>query len=134
MTTFETKTSKIKTHLLEGKSITSWEAINLYRCTRLAAIIKYIETRYNVTIARKWIHEEGTKYVRYWLTSDPALKEEIKAFMLRGNMITDEEARRLWDCECLNVVVNELREEGINVIGEWHKPLCGAGCTRYYIK
>lgn len=34
-----TKTDKVKNHLIEHKSITSWEAIQLYRATRLSAII-----------------------------------------------------------------------------------------------
>ena len=34
-----TKTDKVKNHLIENKSITSWEAIQLYRATRLSAII-----------------------------------------------------------------------------------------------
>ena len=35
----KTKHQKIKEHLESGKSITSWEAIELYNVTRLAAII-----------------------------------------------------------------------------------------------
>jgi hypothetical protein len=34
-----TKTEQIKKHLLTKKSITSWEAIQLYKATRLSAII-----------------------------------------------------------------------------------------------
>ena len=34
-----TKTERVKNHLIENKSITSWEAIQLYRATRLSAII-----------------------------------------------------------------------------------------------
>jgi hypothetical protein len=33
------KTQKVKTHLLKNKVITSWEAIKLYKATRLSAII-----------------------------------------------------------------------------------------------
>ena len=35
----KTKTQKVKEHLLKYGFITSWEAIKLYRATRLAAII-----------------------------------------------------------------------------------------------
>lgn len=34
-----TKTEKVRNHLIENKSITSWEAIQLYKATRLSAII-----------------------------------------------------------------------------------------------
>ena len=34
-----TKTEKVKNHLINNKRITSWEAIQLYRATRLSAII-----------------------------------------------------------------------------------------------
>lgn len=34
-----TKTEQVKQHLLDKKSITSWEAINFYGATRLSAII-----------------------------------------------------------------------------------------------
>ena len=34
-----TKTDMVRNHLEENKSITSWDAIQLYRTTRLSAII-----------------------------------------------------------------------------------------------
>ena len=134
MEKFETKTAKIKQHLLEGKSITSWEAIHLYQCTRLAAVKKYLEERDDIVIESKMIYEDGTKYARYYLTSDPQLKEEIKDFMLRGNKISEESAKELFDCDCLKVVINELREEGVNIVAEWYRPLCGNPYTRYHVK
>jgi hypothetical protein len=33
------KTQKVKEHLIKHKSITSWEAIKLYKATRLSSII-----------------------------------------------------------------------------------------------
>jgi len=36
---FETKTKKVANHLISKKNITSWDAINLYKATRLSAII-----------------------------------------------------------------------------------------------
>jgi len=36
---FETKIKKVSNHLIKEKKITSWEAITLYKATRLAAII-----------------------------------------------------------------------------------------------
>ena len=34
-----TKTDKVRNHLIENKTITSWDAIQLYKATRLSAII-----------------------------------------------------------------------------------------------
>ena len=39
METFESKAKKIEKHLIKHKSITSWEAIELYKATRLSAVI-----------------------------------------------------------------------------------------------
>ena len=36
---FESKAKKVRNHLITKKSITSWEAITLYKATRLSAII-----------------------------------------------------------------------------------------------
>ena len=130
-----TKIAKVKNYLEDGFTITSWQAINMFNYTRLAAGVKYLKDSYNMPIESKMVYEaDGTKYAKYWLTADPQLKSEIKEFMLRGNKITVESAKELFDCTCLRVVINELREEGLNVIGEWHKPLCGDGFTRYYTK
>lgn len=40
-----TKTEKVMNHLIENKKITSWEAIQLYRATRLSAIIYNLRDR-----------------------------------------------------------------------------------------
>ena len=59
-----TKTEKVKNHLLEHKRITSWEAIQLYRATRLSAIIYNLRDRgMNIqTITKQGITEDGDKY------------------------------------------------------------------------
>lgn len=60
-----TKTDKVKNHLLEKKTITSWEAIQLYRATRLSAIIYNLRNKYNMqiaTIEKTGIDEDGRKY------------------------------------------------------------------------
>lgn len=46
---FETKFSMVKKHILSGKTISSWEAITLYRCTRLSSYIHRLRKRgYNI--------------------------------------------------------------------------------------
>lgn len=40
-----TKTEKILAHLKENGSITSWEAIQLYACTRLSSVVFNLRNR-----------------------------------------------------------------------------------------
>ncbi len=64
---FETKKGKVKAYLLAGNTITSWEAIEKFRCTRLSAVIKDLEDRDGLTIDRVRIYEDKTNYTMYWL-------------------------------------------------------------------
>ena len=64
---FETKKGKVKAWLLSGKTITSREAIKMWWCTRLAAVIKDLEDRDGLTIDRVRIYEDKTNYTMYWL-------------------------------------------------------------------
>lgn len=67
---FETKKGKVKAYLLAGNTITSWEAIEMFRCTRLSAVIKDLEDRDGLEIDRERIYEDKTNYTRYWLKKD----------------------------------------------------------------
>ena len=61
-----TKKKKILTHLQSGRTITSMEAIDLYKCTRLAAIIYSLKDEgYN--IESKNVKGTNTNYARYKL-------------------------------------------------------------------
>ena len=64
---FETKKGKVKAWLLSGKTITSREAIEMWWCTRLAAVIKDLEVRDGLVIDRVRIYEDKTNYTMYWL-------------------------------------------------------------------
>lgn len=130
----ETKIGKVRAFLEEGNTLTSWKAIELFRCTRLSAVIYALRNDYGMAIADERIYEEDTNYSKYWLTADPATKIAIKDYLLRGNHITEEIAKDHFDCDCLKVVVNELREEGLNLKEERVRPLCGKKFTRYYVK
>lgn len=58
------KTKKVYDHLKEKGSITSWEAIQKYRATRLSAIIYNLRNDYglNITTTNKEFKlEDGTK-------------------------------------------------------------------------
>tara|TARA_Y100001963_G_C6483828_1_gene310201 strand:- start:11 stop:238 length:228 start_codon:yes stop_codon:yes gene_type:complete len=62
--TYKGKTGKVLNHLQQYKSITSWEAITLYRATRLSAII-YRLKQDGFDIRSKNISENGMNFSRY---------------------------------------------------------------------
>lgn len=62
------KTQKVLFHLQNHKSITSWEAIRLYRATRLSAIIFVLRKRgYEIHSIPEYNKETGCNYARYVL-------------------------------------------------------------------
>lgn len=131
----ETKIGKVRAYLEDGNTITSWDAIKMFGYTRLAAGKKYLEDNYGLSIASKMVYEDdGVKYAKYWLTADPATKNAIKDYLLRGNRITEEIAKGHFDCDCIKVIINQLREEGLNITEERVRPLCGKNYTVWYIK
>ena len=130
----DTKIGKVRAFLEEGNTLTSWRAIELFRCTRLSAVIYALRNDYGMAIADKRIYEEDTNYSKYWLTADPATKNAIKDYLLNGKRITEEIAKEHFDCDCIKVVVNELREEGLNIVSAKRTPLCGKSYSIWYIK
>lgn len=131
----ETKIGKVRAFLEEGNTITSWDAIKMFNYTRLADGIHRLINDYGLAIESKMVYEDdGVKYAKYWLTADPKIKAEIKDFLLRGNRLTEESAKEVFECDHLKVVINELREEGMNILCETVHPLCGKKFNRYYFK
>ena len=130
----DTKIGKVRAYLEDGNTITSWKAIELFRCSRLSAVIYALRNDYGMAIADKRIYEEDTNYSKYWLTADPATKNAIKDYLLNGKRITEEIAKEHFDCDCIKVVVNELREEGLNIVSAKRTPLCGKSYTIWYTK
>lgn len=130
----ETKIGKVRAFLEEGNTITSWQAIQMFAYTRLSDAIYRLINDYGMPIESKMVYEDdGVKYAKYWLKAEDSQKEEIKDFMLRGNKVTEESAKEIFGVENFKVLINDLREEGINVRSEVHKPLCGKSVTRYFI-
>lgn len=130
----ETKIGKVRAFLEDGNTITSWKAIELFRCTRLSAVIYALRNDYGMAIADKRIYEEDTNYSKYWLTADPATKNAIKDYLLNGKRITEEIAKGHFDCDCIKVIINQLREEGLNIVSAKRTPLCGKSYTIWYTK
>lgn len=129
----DTKIGKVRAFLEDGNTITSWKAIELFRCTRLSAAIYTLRNDYGMAIADKRIYEEDTNYSKYWLNADPATKNAIKDYLLKGKRITEKIAKEHFDCECIKVVINELREEGLNIVSAQRTPLCGKRFTVWYM-
>tara|TARA_R110000850_G_scaffold10842_3_gene37993 strand:+ start:93 stop:374 length:282 start_codon:yes stop_codon:yes gene_type:complete len=63
-----TQTKVIKNHLLSGKSITTWEAIQLYHITCLATRISELR-RLGLQIKQERINSNDTHWQVYWLDS-----------------------------------------------------------------
>lgn len=61
---FESKTQAVLKHLQENKKITSWEAINLFRATRLADIIFRLKERGH-SISTEMVFESKSRYAIY---------------------------------------------------------------------
>ena len=51
-----TKTEQIRLHLVENGTITSWEAIEKYRATRLSAIIYNLRYHYGMNISNERVN------------------------------------------------------------------------------
>jgi hypothetical protein len=62
------KTSMVKKHLLTKKSITSWEAIEKYKVTRLSAIIHKLREA-GWKISNKKLSNENSNFVKYVLVN-----------------------------------------------------------------
>jgi hypothetical protein len=133
-TKFETQRAKVAEFLKDGNTITARDAYRLCGTMRLSAIIHHLRYERGMAIADERIYEKNTNYSKYWLTADPALKAEMKEYMMRGNYMTTEVAKQVFECDYLYVVLNELKEEGLKVVGKRRKPLCGKEFTIWTIE
>lgn len=64
--------SKIKAHLNIYGTITSWEAIELFRCTRLAEYIRQLREG-GLDIQSNWRENNGKRFVEYSIVRDKQL-------------------------------------------------------------
>lgn len=63
----ESQNGKIRTWLLEGNSITSWQAILMFGCTRLSARIFDLREKGLDIKVRKKITDKGVLVAEYYL-------------------------------------------------------------------
>lgn len=61
---FESKIKSVLAHLQNHKTITSWQAIALYRATRLSAIIFILKERGH-SISTEMVYEKKSRYAVY---------------------------------------------------------------------
>lgn len=135
MAKFGTHIENIKRHLNNGRSITSWDAIQLYHCTRLSAVIYSLKERHNMLIASETItNEDGARFSRYWQVAYPDSKKAIKEYLLQGNSIDTKIAEDKFYCDHLVVVIDELRKEGMNICQELVTLESGRKVNKYTIK
>lgn len=134
MEKMETQRKAVKEWLKSGKAITAAEAYRLCGTMRLSAIIFYLRNNKGMNIDSERIYEEGTNYSKYWLKADEKKKEEIKNYLKRGNHITEEVANQVFECDELNIVISELRKEGLNIVSKHVKPLCGKEFVKWLAK
>lgn len=61
----KTKTQKVLEHLQTKGTITSWEAIQLYRATRLSDIIFKLKKKNHTIVTEQCTGADGIRYARY---------------------------------------------------------------------
>ena len=62
----KSKIEKVLAHLIKHKHITSWEAIQEYRATRLSGIIFNLRVKFNIKSEEVRVADDGrTNYVVY---------------------------------------------------------------------
>ena len=61
----KTQLENVLTHLKKRKKITSWEAIQLYHCTRLAAVIYLLKDAHDILAVRMHDPVTGKRWAEY---------------------------------------------------------------------
>ena len=130
----DTKIGKVRAFLEDGNSITSWQCIEMFKYTRLADAIYRLINDYGLPIESKMFYEDdGVRYAKYWLTiSDDSLRE-IKDYLLRGNKITESRSKDVFGIDNFAILLNCLREDGIELRSKMVRPLCGKPYIEYYL-
>jgi len=71
----ETKTRKVLEHLKNKKQITSWEAIQLFRATRLSAIIFNLRKQHVITDEWQTSEDGKSRYKVYYYGGERNVEE-----------------------------------------------------------
>jgi len=63
----DTQLKKVRKHLLDGKSITPIEALNMFGAFRLGAIIFVLRKEYEMNIVTEMIYNGRKRYAKYYI-------------------------------------------------------------------
>lgn len=75
----ETQLDLVYKHLVQGLSITPLDALNLYGCFRLSAVIHKLRHKYGIPIQMEQPEAaNGKPYAKYWIDKD-YIKEHYTA-------------------------------------------------------
>lgn len=66
----DTQRALIRKHLLDGKSITPLQALDLYKCLRLSSVIHRLLHQENIPIQMDQPEAPENPYARYWIDED----------------------------------------------------------------
>ena len=69
-TKVESQNKQIKAWLESGKSLTSWEALNLFGSFRLGERIFDLKNDYGLNIKTEMVEENGKRFAKYYLEQD----------------------------------------------------------------
>jgi len=73
-----TQTNEILSHLESGKSISTIEAFEIYKITRLSEYIRHLRNDLGYQVLDKWeTPPSGKKYKRYWLSADKGFDSRV---------------------------------------------------------
>jgi len=67
MATKKSQVDKVLNHLIRYRRITSWQAIQKFRITRLSSIIHIMRNKYGLQITSEMVYKKDTRYVIYKL-------------------------------------------------------------------
>ena len=85
-----TQKQQIKEHLLSGRPLTSWEAIEKWHCTRLAAVIDVLKKEgINIQSTMKKNFNTGKRYAEYICPDPTPNKDQYSLFGSTGDDVED---------------------------------------------
>tara|TARA_R110002096_G_scaffold136556_6_gene289293 strand:+ start:3628 stop:3888 length:261 start_codon:yes stop_codon:yes gene_type:complete len=79
-----TQLIEVMKHLMKHESITSWDAIQDYRITRLSAIIFTLRKEYNMNIDSHWKTGNGKRWTEYTWVRKSDSDESVIANIIRS--------------------------------------------------
>ena len=91
---YQSQNMTVLAHLQAGHSITSWEAIERWKITRLARCVGDLKDE-GYPIQSELLSANGKRYARYWL---PQEKGQLSLFQQKGPVV---EVHQALSCDAL---------------------------------